>query len=366
MSKKPKHLVRDNIHLNLRPVQACNKIFNFILSPREPGKSTCAYTLVYKMWRHRHLPSVILVRQSVDITEEYIDSILDTINKFLAPQRRIKFYYKQGGLEKGIVDIFIDKNKTNKILRVQSLSIPKQRAKKMAINAYCLILDEYVIDTSKGEKYLKEEVDRYKNVYETYQRYAVERGHQLKCYFFGNPYSIYTPYHIWKHIPLDKIKPGCFLVGADYVLWAYQLKEELKQAILERNPLFKFDDVYTRYAFGGISVNDERFVIVPKMPKGFKLKYIFKLNERYMYVWRNTSTLNAISSKWYINTQDKLIPTAKSVYSVDFNNLVEGTYLVTSDIKFLFICLKEAVARRNIAYDSVESAYAIESIYSMI
>ena len=45
---------RDNIHLNGRRLDSYNKPFNFFITERETGKSTWAYSKMYKTFIHHH------------------------------------------------------------------------------------------------------------------------------------------------------------------------------------------------------------------------------------------------------------------------------------------------------------------------
>ena len=72
----------DDLHFSFREVDSYNKPFNFIISEREAGKTTA---MVLKMWKafQENRTSLILRRQAVDITDLYIDSIQNVLNKFI-------------------------------------------------------------------------------------------------------------------------------------------------------------------------------------------------------------------------------------------------------------------------------------------
>lgn len=164
-------------------------------SEREAGKTTAIpATKIYKMWKHHHRPSIILRRLVVDITETYILDLQDSINDFLPESQKIKFEFKKGNIKDGIVDVTVD---DRPFCRFIAMSVPKARIKSLRYDdpAY-IILDEFIVDNRNGEKYLSDEANKFKEIYNTFLRFATKHGHRLKCYFCGNPYSVYNPYFI--------------------------------------------------------------------------------------------------------------------------------------------------------------------------
>lgn len=211
----------------------------------------------------------------------------DAINDFLPEKDRIKFDFKKGNIKDGVVDVTVN---GRPFCRFLAMSCPKSRIKSLRYDdpAY-MIMDEFIVDNRHGEKYLLDEANRFKEIYNTFLRFATRHGHKLKCYFCGNPYSVYNPYYVWLGVDLSKIKPGAFFVGQNYAIECYQLTDELRAFILAHNPLYQFDDSYTRYAFGGQAVNDAQFKIVPKQPDGYRLRYIFRLQDRYLHIYYQSS-----------------------------------------------------------------------------
>lgn len=210
-------IAKDNIHYNTRHTDIYNKPFNFVISPREPGKSTAVTGLkVYDMWLHHHRPSLIIRRRIADMDESYIEDLIKPVNKFKHPYQRLTPIFKKTDLKSGIVDVYVEDSKGIKrfYCRVQALSIPNARGKSRVIEDLGLIVfDEYLINPMQGEKYLDGELTAFRELYNTYYRDARDRGHQVKCWFLGNPYTVFNPFHLWLQIPLQKIKSGCFLVG---------------------------------------------------------------------------------------------------------------------------------------------------------
>ena len=363
-------LKKDNIHYDFRHVDRYNKAFNFVISARELGKSTAIWWKVYLWAYHKHSPAIVLRRMTVDITEAYVDSIAKMINKFLPENKRFNLYYKKKAIDEGVCDVFMDKKCTRQLCRLVALNVPKSRMKSLAIDKPSFIIfDEFIIDTMQGEKYLNGELDRFRELYNTYNRFRVETiGKPIKCYFLGNPYTIFSPYVLWLNVPLNEIKEGNILIGSNWYFECAKLSEELKAFILEHNPLYEFDDSYKRYAFGAQAINDDRFIVNPKRPDNYTLRFIFKVQQRYVYIWQKNSNIafDLHHSKFWVETSDSLITTNKPIYAIDFENLTEGTTLWLPELKACIMLLRYAIARRDVTYKSIEAGYYIQEIYKII
>lgn len=271
---------KDKLHISLRKVDSYNKPFNFIISEREAGKSSAILTKAYKVFKKKHRTSIIIRRLIADITETYINDCSKVINKFLPKDKQIAFEYKRGNIKEGVVDVFID---NRHFLRIIALSNPMSRIKSTIIrNPGMIIFDEFICNNRAGEKYLDNEAFKFKEIYNTYQREC--NGYILKCYFMGNPYSLYNPYFSDLDVNTLELQPGAFICAKNYVISCYRIKDELREAILKRNPLYQFDESYKRYAFYGLAVNDQNFIIQPHRPEKFTLRYIFRLNNRYLHI----------------------------------------------------------------------------------
>ncbi len=361
-------IIRDNLHCNLRPIDRYNKVFNFLVSAREWGKSTAMWTKIYKYAIHHKRPAIVLRRMTVDITEAYIDSIEETINQFLPERKQIHIYYKKGAIKEGTCDVYLDKDYKRLLCRIIALSVPKSRMKSLILrNPSMIFFDEFIIDTMAGEKYLSDELNKFKDMYNTYNRHTVKyTGKPLKCYFCGNPYTVFSPYVLWLNIPLNDIKEGKTLIGDTYYFTCAKLNDDLKQSILKTNPLYQFDDTYTQYAFNGQAVNDMRYDIVEKRPDNYFLKFIFKIQNRYLYIWQYGHNKTDSLCRFWCETNDKLITTNKKPFAIDFNNLTSGTVLFQTDTKLMLALLRYAIANRLICYKDVEAGIYIENIYKLI
>ena len=368
----------DNLHYNFTKIDGFNKPFNFIISEREAGKSTALWVKIYRKWKNEGKPSIVLRRLIADVTETYIQDIETVLNKFLDVPIEIAF--KKGDLKSGIVDVYISEldpkgysdpkkcTKLNKRLffRVIGLSNDLTRLKSMLMPKMRYILfDEFICNERHGEKYLKEETFQFKELYNTFNR---ETEHGIISYFIGNPYSVYNPYFTWWGIDTRRIKPGAYFSTDICTLECYKMKPELRAKILEKNPLYQFDDSYRAYAFDGTAINDINIKLIKK-PNGACLKYIFKINNSYIgfymipqqdeeYVKDNLIYYCETLKAWKDSYNREAV-------IFDLNDQSKNTNMLMLDrSKYTF--LKLCIGNGRVGYDKVDSENATEFIYDNV
>ena len=357
----------DKIHWNRAKLLSHKKVFNFAISPREPGKSTQLWDLALNIWK-RGGCIVVFRRMTADITLAYLQSIEAIYTKFEAG---VEITFDKHDISKGIVDVYAN----GKILaRVLALSAPMQRLKSLVLlNIKYMCFDEFICDTRNGEKYLPNEVFKFKEIYNTYQREC----DCLRVIFFGNPYSLFNPYFVWKKIPLKQIKPGVLLKGEDWALEVIELTKELKEYILAKNPLYKFDDAYTKYAFNGEAINDANIRVVEKEPDDFSLKFLFQYEGALIgaYVWSpNDESIANITQHycdneaidyWVCTLPPSYHTERRTIAAFNVNDMIEGTYLIGVQERKLFEGLATAFRFRRVGFQNVGDSYALQTIINL-
>lgn len=348
---------RDNLHFNFRKIDGYNKPFNFIISEREAGKSTAVILdKAYKAFLEGHT-SLFIKRMAVDITGVYISDFENILNKFL--ETPVKLQYSKGSLKEGIVDILID----NKIfIRIAALSNPVQRLKSLMLPSLkYVIFDEFIVAMHLGEKYLKGEVFKFKEMFNTFQR----ESPNIKAYFLGNPYSLFNPYFLDKKVNTKLLTRGAIISGLDFVIECYEIIPELKEKILKRNPLYKFDDSYKKYAFDGTNIADQN-INLGKMPKNFYLNLLIKIENKYLSIWRNN---------YYIDFEDRFFcklenenkySHRRNTYVLNFNDMVDKTILLSKTDRFKFLDFRNAIEKRQVIFETIEAYYLAQELYNFI
>lgn len=348
----------DDLHFNAREVDGYGKPYNYIVCEREAGKSTLMWKKVYNAFRNNGYPSLVLKRYQVDITEQYIEDTITLLEKFTGVRLPLKF--TKGDIKQGMLDIKLN---GQLFFRLIALNTPMSRLKSMLVkNVRFMMMDEFICNLRIGEKYLSDEPMRVKEVFTTYNRES-ECG--IKCYFFGNPYSLFNPYFSWLNVPTNKLYPGAITSGDLYVVQCYRICDELKQSILKKNPLYQFDDLYKSYAFDGRAVQDTNIRIYEKQPLGFKLAYCFKLNNKILGVYRGYDEEEELHYWCNIIKQNEL-SRRRDIVCFDFGQMANSTVLNSNNGKKLYSMLKESIQHRWIAYQNIEASYMMEEIYQEI
>lgn len=364
---------RDNIHMSWRTLDGFNKWANVFISPREPGKTdTTWWEKIYCNWCKDKRPWGYLVRQVVEITEAMINDILDTIiNKWSVDI--IEFQYNKGAFKDGIVDVKI---KGELFFRVVALSIPLRRLKLAKIpNIGGIFMDEYIIDPRTGEKYLPNEWFKIKETYTTWRREYKGNG-TLKLYISANPYSLFNPIFVGLNVPLDKLKKDEYvevngkwklihhiLVGAEYAIEWGVLHPLLKEELLKKNPLYRFDEEYNQYALEGCAVND-RNIQLGTLPKNYYLQFVLRIDGRNIGIFRN-NYIDDMRYDFYCAYVDR-VSAERVIYCFDFQEMIERTILVSFEERMMLQRFKDAFRKRAITFENINIYYYLEELYKSI
>jgi len=366
----------DNMHFEWDDALSYNKTWNFAVGERESGKSVNSWIKLYNAFYYLKDPSIVLRRRQVDITPAYIDDIATLLNKFLKPQFQIQLLYRRGDISSGIADIWVGNINENYnwrdyeglpvFFRIMALAVPMARLKSMVLrNVRYMFMDEIIINTRAGEKYLPgDEHFLIKEIYTTYNR---ESPRPIKILGAGNPYSVYCPLFSGLGVDSSKLKPGAFVVGPDYVIECFQTPPELKAQILERNPMYQFDDSYKRYAFGGESINDQNIRLHKTEPRQFKLKWVFKLGSDIISVHcgRSDKSIKEPFKFWVCKHSSdwiRKVSKRRRIIVFTYNDLIEGAIKWSPADSDMLVLLKEAMRKRQVTYNCIDASYMLEDV----
>ena len=347
----------DNIHYSYDPINGYNKPFNFVMSAREPGKTGMAWMkLIYFKWKKDKKPWIYMVRQSVEITDALLSSIQDTtINKFT--DDNVKFEYKQT-FKDGIVDVRI---KGEMYFRVVSLSISLRRIKlALLANIGGVLMDEYIIDPRSQERYLPNEAFKIKEAYTTWKREYIGKG-CLKMYFLGNPYSLYNPLFMDWMVNPNSLKRDSFLVGDMFVIHWAVINPELKKKLIRENPLYQFDEDYSGYALEGSAVNDAN-IRLGTLPENFSIKYAFKVNGKYLAVFKTRYFTHDLDSWYYVCDYPELSK-KRIVFCYDFKEIVDKAIVMSPEDRFNLQTFKDGIRKNMVTYGDINVYYLIMEVY---
>ena len=351
------HMTREDI----RAIDGYGKPFNFLMSAREWGKSTALWLLKsFAAWLSNRRPWIYLTRTSVEISDALIDTIFETnINKWV--DEPVKAQYKTGDFASGIVDVSIN---GEPFIRIVSLSVKLRRIKLATLrNCGGVFMDEYIIDPRSGEKYIQGEAFKIKEAYTTWRR---ECDGVLRCYFAGNPYSLFNPLFMdWgvKSEELIRAKGG-YLTGEGFIInWA-NLPQKLIDHILKVNPLYQFDEDYSSYALRGNAVNDAHIRVRSEEPQGYSLRFVLRASGRFIGVYRGDEFGNGSFPFWASFIDE--FSSRRTAWCFDLGEMVNRTALIGIEERMRLSSFKEAVRLGNVEYSDISVYYLIEEIYKMI
>ena len=354
----------DPYHMGLNDIRAIDgyaKPFNFIMSAREWGKSTAFWLYrIFASWLSNGKPWIYLTRSCVEINDALIDTIFETnINKWI--DEPVKPQYKAQEFKDGIVDVNID---GKPFIRIVSLSVKLRRIKLATLrNCGGVFMDEYIIDPRSGEKYLPGEAFKIKEAYTTWRR---ECDGVLRCYFVGNPYSLFNPLFLdWEVDSSDLVKSkGGYLIGEHWLIRWANLPKGLIDHILEVNPLYKFDDAYTQYALEGNAINDMHIPLCKTQPEGYSLRFAIRSQGKLLGIYRSDEWKDG-SFPFWVTFLDAL-SSKRTAWTFDLSEMVARTAYVGIEEKMRLSSFKDAMRLRNVSFSDVSAYYLMEEIFKMI
>lgn len=364
----------DKLHFSWDKTFGYQKTWNAVIGSRASGKSVDSWIKLYNAFFYQNRPSIVFRRRTVDITSAYLDDLTNLFNKFLKPEYRIQLCYLSGDVKSGCADVHVGKagcqynwqqiKKLPVFFRIVALSCPMSRLKSLMMpNIAYFFFDEFIANTRAGEKYLSDEKFLISELYTTFVR---ESPKGIKIIMAGNPYSVYCSIFSGLNVDSSKLKPGSFVVGPDYVIDCFKVGPELAEQIRRSNPMFIADEEYTRYAFGGESINDANIRLCKREPRGFKLKWVFKLGSDFISVHSGNYTDKEGKARFWIckHKSDWLSKVSKrrKIIVFDFADLIKGAVKWSIEDRLDLSMIKDAMNKREIIYNSVDASYMTEDI----
>ena len=367
---------RDNIHYNISEDEGYGCPIMCILSPREPGKTTSIMLdRVYADFRKKGLPTVALVNQAADCTEAFMQSFENTINEFKGYEIHTK--YRKGGIKDGICTIY-ERDTDKPFIHVISLNTPLTRLKRINLGKVgCMWYDECMVNVMLGEKWPTGVATKWNELYTTLARRLYPDT--LKFYMSGNFYSRYSPILIHLGVDCSRMSIGKkfvtrnskvididgkqVTVDTSVLVDCLDLKPELREYILRHNPGYVFDDTYQKY-FEGVAVGDLGIPINPDRPEGYGMHMVFRIGQRYLYVWKNHKSIDMDSMFW-MEATGKEPGKRRDVYIASLQDMTSHS-LLSSMYRQMFSTLRYFIGRGRVEFGNVEAFYMMQEIYTAI
>lgn len=301
------------------------------------------------------------------------------LNKFL--ETPIQLCYIKSEISQGVVDIRIGEAGTEYswqavrklpiFVRLIALSNPLSRLKSYMLPRLAfMFIDEFIVNLYLGEKYLQQEDFLIKELYTTYNRECIP-GHPIRILAAGNPYSTYNPLFESLHVDTNKLTPGAFVVGPNYTINCFKVGDELLEKIYAANPQYQFDDEYAKYAFGGEAVNDANIRIQKTEPKGYHLKFVFKMGNCYLSIHeRGSDSMSLDLPAFWLCTHDsswaRTISKRRHVLVFNFADLGTGARIMDINDMKKMLKFKDAMKKGNVWCNGVAAYYKAQDVYGAV
>jgi len=340
------------IYLNLRALNGYNRPINCVLSARSCGKTTL-------IWNELALKKggvlVYLVRDVNEINTLLETKVRETINKFSSSRVRVVLRKKPSDF---YANIEIDGALK---VWVFSLKVNTDKLKGIMIGKVnYLVLDEFIVNERQGNKYIKAEGFRFKEIWSTLSR----ENPKMKAYLFGNPYSIYNPYFVEFNFDVRKIHLGKIATNDKMAVYYFAPSPALLNRIKDENKLLSDNenDRYSQFALYGKQINDSNIPVSPIMPQHFTLRLAFKIEGKMLGVYRTTNFFEEY--KYYLSYL--IGSTSKEVITLDKCDLEKGEVLYSSSLRSKLSGLEVAYNHHQILYETIEANHAFERIYELL
>jgi hypothetical protein len=355
----------DNIHIDLSTIDGYQKPFNFVVSPREDGKSTMF--IMKKSWKKfldGFWSTIIYVRDVNELNDALVYTNTDIINKWRVLKNTkevIPLFNKTDG-KNGFMPV-IDKESGEVLFTFIALGAKVDKLKKLKVRKPAFtMMDEFIINPEFGGAYLKGEPGRFKELYNTYRR----ENPAMRCYFFGNPYTLYNPYFVDLGLNPLKLEKWKVWSNSTTAVWRKGLHPELYEKMLRENPLYNEDGAYKRYALMGDNIQDERLRITETLPSGYYLDMLIYIEGKTYGIYQNGDYLDFDNRFWVGVMDESRISKRRAVYAFDFKDMAEKTILYSREEKNKFSRLRMAMRNNAVEYQTIEAAYTLEEIYAVL
>ena len=350
----------DDIHYSFSSIDGYAKPYNFIIGPREGGKSSMFLaTKAYKAFVENRRSTIYLRRDKNDITDIYIMSLQRILRKFKKENAELIYKRTKG---EGFLTVYL-KGYSEPFLYFIALNQEKSNFKSLVLGdvAY-IVMDEFIIDTRAGEKYVEDEPGKLKELYETFNR---ESSTTIKCYFLGNPYSLFNPYFLAFGIDPKTLDKGVVRTGKTWACERYKLNPLLVEQIKKKNPMFDefANDAWAKYALEGEAVNDINIRIMDK-PTDYSMQACIIFEGRYYGIWRATGW--GFADPMYFVSRENSIGKKRMLYAFDFKDLINNSKLYDSGDKLYLKRFKMAISNRMVGYQDLDCNYTIEALFDSI
>ena len=342
MSKKKKITTQSTdaeLYYNYNTIRSYNALMNFILTGRGNGKTFGAKLLGIKDYLKTGEQFVYVRRYFSEF--EHVHQFFDDI---VSSPYYNDYEFKVLG-SKG----FIRKKDSDEEWNVLCHFIPLSISQKYKSTAYPLVskifFDEFIIDKSNN-RYLKNEVEIFLDLYETIARLR----NNVRAFFLANNVSLVNPYFTYWNL---KINPHKRFNTAQNGLIVVELYEKTVYNEQKKQTLFGqliSGTAYGNYSIENQSLRDNHTFIKSKRPSNLRFHCSFIIEGQELGLW-----LAEEANETYLYVDRVVEPTSKRRFTVsDKDHAPNYTQLLAIKKDRIMVFVKNMKLQSAIYYKDLE------------
>ena len=344
----------DNMHWNPKETLSHNCLFNFIVGMRGGGKTYGSLKYAIQRW---------LAADKADKSSQflYVRRLKSELEKLTISRggrlfKAVENEFPGYELKAESNELSIRDKSQGSRFKTLGYAQPLSTASILKSDAFpyvdLIVFDEFIIDNKGTYHYLKSEVTKFLDLYET-----VARGRDVKVFFLSNAVSVSNPYFDYFH--LDKPRNGRFQkFGSDILVENYVNEQLSNQKKRTRFGNIIAGTEYSDYAYDNEWLLDNSDFLEKKTQRSrFCCTLIY--NGTKLGIWVD-------EAQWLYYVSSDIDPTDEHFYSVTTDDHKPNMLLLKAARQLPMIkALMDAYACGAVRYESVKLKNAYREVMRM-
>jgi hypothetical protein len=319
---------RDGKHWDSVKIDSYNKIWNFILSGRGPGKSSWILKKILDAHRKKESKTIWILRNESQFTDLYINEFLNhqDADDLIACQTGV--FHKEltkGGKAKP--------DYTRPVAYFIAISTAVAKVKSIQVdNVDFIVFEEFIPNLRMpNQRYQRGEVEALLTVYDTIAR---NNDYKTKVYMLGNPYQLANPYFLFFKIDPAQVKRNknkIYVPQPDIAIDYFDVHPDLVKERLDTPyaRIAALNENYYNLVFGGEESNPMNSRILKSIPQGARLLMLLKVQNQILQVYQGVHFWKDEIMMYYFTNQK--YKGNMQVHTFDFNDYDQYTNLLKPD-----------------------------------
>lgn len=333
-----------------RRLDSYNRMVEFAIGPRDPGKTTRMLHDSWKVGARRGQTLIYFVRYANIITPSFVQ------NEFYAKLMKFfdlpafEFSTREAGA--GLATIYAG---GFPYVTIVALNCNSDKLKKaLPQNPWASWFDEAILDLKKGDRYLPNEARKLMDLHTT----ILKAKPRCRLYITGNIYSLYNPYFLEWKVDTTKLRKGEVYTNDLCAVEMVDITPKLREELIARNDFYRYEEEYRRFALNGEALNDIGVRIVRSLPRDYSLRFILFLEGRRVGIYGDGN--GHFWAGWFKGKSPR------TALSFDIKQLINGTRVFTREDKLATSYFKGKMGEREVSFQNLECYYLLEDIYPLL